>query len=116
MVVTLNVLAGQWEWLADLARALLIHTQRLRCFCCSVLFSKEVLGEKCVSGKKIIYVLSDDGIDVSPAHSHTRMTWDAILEARETPIHFLLYSQTALANIIPKRCLSGADQEKTFDR
>lgn len=115
VVVTLNVLAGQWEWNWQSLLGPFFILSVYAVFVAPYCSARKYLAKNAHLGKEIIYVLSDDGIDVSAAHSHTRRTWGAILEARETPIHFLVYPQTALANIIPKRCLTGADQEEDFD-
>lgn len=56
------------------------------------------------------YAFSSEGIDVSAAQSNGHLNWAAILEARETSAQFLLYPQTAIAHVIPKRFMSNEEQ------
>ncbi len=60
------------------------------------------------------YTFSSDGIDISGAQSQSHLNWRAILEARETSSQFLLYPQTAIAHVIPKRALSVPGQLSAF--
>lgn len=57
------------------------------------------------------YTLSSDGIDISGAQSKSHLNWAAIVEARETSAQFLLYSQTSVAHVIPKRFFANTDQQ-----
>jgi hypothetical protein len=57
------------------------------------------------------YVFSSDGIDISGVQSNSHLNWAAIQEARETSAQFLLYPQTAVAHVIPKRFLNGSAGE-----
>lgn len=56
------------------------------------------------------YRFSPDGIDVSGTETKSHLNWAGILEARETSAQFLLFPQTAIAFVIPKRVLSDAAQ------
>jgi hypothetical protein len=60
------------------------------------------------------YTFSADGIDISAAQSKSHLNWGAILEARETSAQLLLYPQTAIAHVIPKRALSAPGQLSTL--
>ena len=57
------------------------------------------------------YTFSESGIDVSRPNSQGHLNWQGIIEARETSAQFLLYPQTAIAHVIPKRFLSSAEQQ-----
>jgi len=57
------------------------------------------------------YTFSASGVDVVTAESQSHLNWAAIQEARETRAQFLLYPQTAIAHVIPRRCFANAEQE-----
>jgi YcxB-like protein len=57
------------------------------------------------------YTFSPDGIDVSGLQSKGHLDWGAVLEARETSTQFLIYPQTSIAHVIPKRFLANAEQQ-----
>ena len=59
----------------------------------------------------LTYIYSDAGIDVTGPHSQAHMNWEAVLKVKETSAHFFLYSQTAIAQIIPKRFLSQSSDQ-----
>jgi|GEM_PF-6509206 len=60
------------------------------------------------------YTFSSDGIDFSGRQSNGHLDWGGIVEVRETPAQFLLYSQTTAAHVIPKRFLANGDQDTTL--
>lgn len=67
----------------------------------------------------ITYVFSEAGIEISTSQSQSQLKWTVIREARETSSQFLLYPQTVIAHIVPKRFLndpSDSDTLRTFIR
>ena len=56
------------------------------------------------------YTFSPEGVDILGPQTKSHLSWAAILEVRETSAQFLLYSQTAIAHVIPKRVFSTPGQ------
>jgi len=115
IVVSLNVIAGQWDWswqnLLGPAFLVLIPYAFL---VCPYFSSRKYVLKNPNLADPFTYIFSEQGIEVSGPHSQGRLTWEAIIEVRETPAQFLLYPQTAIANIIPKRFLANVDQQATL--
>jgi hypothetical protein len=115
IVVSLNIIAGQWDWSWQnlLGPAFLVLIPYA--FLVSPYFaSRKYLRKNPNLTGPFTYIFSDQGIEISGPHSQGRLTWEAIIEVRETPTQFLLYPQTAIADIIPKRFLPNVDQQATL--
>lgn len=76
--------------------------------------SKKYLEKNASLAGPNMYTFSSDGIDVSGPQSNSHLNWAAIIEARETSAQFLLYPQTAIAHVLPKRAFATAELLTAF--
>jgi hypothetical protein len=56
------------------------------------------------------WLFSDGAIRVDAPTGTSHIEWQMYIRARETAAHFLLYSQTRIAHVIPKRCLATNEE------
>ena len=56
------------------------------------------------------YTFSTNGVDILGRQTKSHLDWGAIQDVRETSAQLLLYTQTAIAHVIPKRAFSSIQQ------
>jgi hypothetical protein len=113
-VVFLNVKAGQWDWSWQnlLGPVLFFVLVPYGIFISPYFAARKYLRENSSSAGPLNYTFSERGIEVSGPHSQSRLDWEAIVRAEEAPSQFLIYPQTAIVHIIPKRFLTNpTDQD-----
>jgi len=54
--------------------------------------------------------IGPEGTSYQSAHSEGKLAWTGFHQIRETPDLFLLYTQSNVAQIIPKRCFENPEQ------
>src|SRR5712692_2572218 len=115
-VIFLNVKAGQWDldWQNLLGLFFLFVFMPYAFFVAPYFAARKYLRKNANVAGPLSYIFSDRGIDVSGPHSQGHLNWGAILRAQETRSQFLLYPQTAIAHVIPKRFLANADQQSSL--
>lgn len=60
------------------------------------------------------YVFSETGVDVRREHYEGHYDWAAIRRAKQSPHLLVLYTDSSLALILPKRCFVSAQQLSDF--
>ncbi len=60
------------------------------------------------------WLFSDGGIRVDSPTASSHIEWKTYVRVRETGMQFLLYPQTQLAHVIPKRFFSTKEQVSSF--
>lgn len=115
LVVFLNVRTGQWDWSWQNLLGPIILIFMAYAFLISPYFAarKYLRKNPSVAGP-FMYTFSEGGIDVSGPNSQGHLNWQGIMEVRETSALFLLYPQTILAHVIPKRLLPSPDQQASM--
>jgi YcxB-like protein len=60
------------------------------------------------------WLFSDSAIRVDSPTGSSQIEWKTYMRVRETTVQFLLYPQTQIAHVIPKRCFSTNEQVSRF--
>ena len=60
------------------------------------------------------WLFSDDAIRLDSPTGSSHLEWATYIRVRETTAQFLLYPQTQVAYVIPKRCFSSTEQVNKF--
>ena len=60
------------------------------------------------------WLFSDGAIRLDSPTGSSHLEWAAYIRVRETTVQFLLYPQTQIAYVIPKRCFSSNEQVGRF--
>lgn len=60
------------------------------------------------------WLFSDGAIRVDSPTGSSLLEWSTYMRARETKMQFLLYPQTQIAHVIPKRCFGTEEQVTRF--
>jgi hypothetical protein len=114
-VTFLNVMAGQWDWSwPNLLGPAFLLLMLYGLFVSPYFGARKYLRNNASVVGPQSYIFSDSGIDVSGPHSQSHLSWEAILEVRETSSQFLFYPQTAIALVIPKHFLANPDQQASL--
>jgi hypothetical protein len=116
LVIFANVKAGQWDWNWQnlLGPFFLLVFIPYGFFIAPYFAARKYLRKNPNVAGPLSYTFSDRGIEVLGPHSQGRLDWEAILRAQETRSLFLLYPQTAIAHVIPKRFLANTDQQTSL--
>lgn len=78
------------------------------------LFSRAVIRTSGGRNYAHSYVFSDEGVVVRREHYEAHYDWAAIRRAKQTAHLLVLYTDSSLAIIVPKRCFANPQQLKEF--
>ncbi len=62
------------------------------------------------------YVFTEDSIEFTSAHSHSRYDWSSVVDFVDSKDHFFLFIDSTAAFIIPKRIFDSPDTMNSFGR
>lgn len=120
LAVALIILLGLWEGSVEFVRPLL-EPPLLYVIVCVLLYSillkpyliSRALIETSNGGRRTVsYVFSENGVDIRRESYEGRYDWAAIRRAKQTPHLVVLYTDSNLAIILPKRCFASPQQLK----
>jgi hypothetical protein len=116
LIVSLTSQYSHWEWnWQNILGPLFVFVFMPYAFFVAPYFSsRKYLRKNPNLSGPFTYTFSEGGIDVSGPNSQGHLNWQGVMEVRETSAQFLLYPQTAMAHVIPKRFLAAPDQQSAL--